>query len=151
MARHIESSPILHRPAFAGALRAASYGVAAFASAFSRWLRMAFLTVQETGLPSRSFREAEAKAGGAKRDRTADLLHAMQALSQLSYGPVPVTPAMGRRRRKILTLVFLDIGVDDAADVVVLVVVFLEERVVFLVFLIVAFDFDILDVVLVDH
>jgi hypothetical protein len=27
------------------------------------------------------------KAGGAKRDRTADLLHAMQALSQLSYGP----------------------------------------------------------------
>jgi hypothetical protein len=28
-----------------------------------------------------------AKVGGAKRDRTADLLHAMQALSQLSYGP----------------------------------------------------------------
>ncbi len=27
--------------------------------------------------------------GGAKRDRTADLLHAMQALSQLSYGPEP--------------------------------------------------------------
>ena len=25
--------------------------------------------------------------GGDKRDRTADLLHAMQALSQLSYGP----------------------------------------------------------------
>ncbi len=25
--------------------------------------------------------------GGAMRDRTADLLHAMQALSQLSYGP----------------------------------------------------------------
>ena len=36
-----------------------------------------------------SFREADAKPGGAKRDRTADLLHAMQALSQLSYGPVP--------------------------------------------------------------
>ncbi len=28
------------------------------------------------------------KAGGGKRDRTADLLHAMQALSQLSYTPV---------------------------------------------------------------
>src|SRR4029078_1724342 len=28
--------------------------------------------------------------GGAKRDRTADLLHAMQALSQLSYGPKSV-------------------------------------------------------------
>lgn len=27
------------------------------------------------------------KAGGGKRDRTADLLHAMQALSQLSYTP----------------------------------------------------------------
>ena len=27
--------------------------------------------------------------GGGKRDRTADLLHAMQALSQLSYTPEP--------------------------------------------------------------
>ena len=27
------------------------------------------------------------KLGGASRDRTGDLLHAMQALSQLSYGP----------------------------------------------------------------
>ena len=27
------------------------------------------------------------KLGGARRDRTADLLHAMQALSQLSYSP----------------------------------------------------------------
>ncbi len=27
--------------------------------------------------------------GGARRNRTADLLHAMQALSQLSYGPLP--------------------------------------------------------------
>ncbi len=26
--------------------------------------------------------------GGAKRNRTADLLHAMQALYQLSYGPI---------------------------------------------------------------
>src|ERR1700728_1961821 len=32
-------------------------------------------------------RSATQKAGGARRDRTADLLHAMQALSQLSYGP----------------------------------------------------------------
>ena len=29
----------------------------------------------------------EEKIGGGKRDRTADLLHAMQALSQLSYTP----------------------------------------------------------------
>ena len=27
------------------------------------------------------------EVGGASRDRTGDLLHAMQALSQLSYGP----------------------------------------------------------------
>ena len=36
----------------------------------------------------------EAENGGAKRDRTADLLHAMQALSQLSYGPNSVAPAL---------------------------------------------------------
>ncbi len=29
----------------------------------------------------------ECFVGGGKRDRTADLLHAMQALSQLSYTP----------------------------------------------------------------
>ncbi len=34
--------------------------------------------------------------GGARRDRTADLLHAMQALSQLSYGPITAA-ALGRR------------------------------------------------------
>ena len=28
------------------------------------------------------------RCGGATRDRTADLLHAMQALSQLSYSPI---------------------------------------------------------------
>ena len=30
-------------------------------------------------------------SGGGKRDRTADLLHAMQALSQLSYTPFGTT------------------------------------------------------------
>src|SRR5712691_4844417 len=34
---------------------------------------------------------AGGRSGGGKRDRTADLLHAMQALSQLSY-----TPTQGR-------------------------------------------------------
>src|SRR5580704_4950222 len=37
-----------------------------------------------------------AKRGGARRDRTADLLHAMQALSQLSYGPVRNPARLGR-------------------------------------------------------
>jgi hypothetical protein len=32
------------------------------------------------------------QVGGARRDRTADLLHAMQALSQLSYGPAAGSP-----------------------------------------------------------
>jgi hypothetical protein len=36
-------------------------------------------------------RAVRQKNGGAKRDRTADLLHAMQALSQLSYGPIKWT------------------------------------------------------------
>ena len=31
--------------------------------------------------------QSNLNTGGARRDRTADLLHAMQALSQLSYGP----------------------------------------------------------------
>ncbi len=33
--------------------------------------------------------EKEGKDGGADRDRTDDLLNAIQALSQLSYGPFP--------------------------------------------------------------
>jgi hypothetical protein len=47
------------------------------------------------------------RSGGGKRDRTADLLHAMQALSQLSYTPTrrrglygtaqgPANPALPR-------------------------------------------------------
>src|SRR5918995_1530569 len=35
--------------------------------------------------------------GGARRDRTADLLHAMQALSQLSYGPLTSQSAAAAR------------------------------------------------------
>ena len=34
--------------------------------------------------------------GGAKRDRTADLLRARQALSQLSYGPITKLVGLGR-------------------------------------------------------
>jgi hypothetical protein len=46
--------------------------------------------------------------GGARRDRTADLLHAMQALSQLSYsptrGPRSYASAMGCVKKKQLAL-----------------------------------------------
>ena len=41
--------------------------------------------------PRRVGRQAR-RIGGAKGDRTPDLLHAMQALSQLSYGPGAVQP-----------------------------------------------------------
>ena len=34
--------------------------------------------------------DSSEEVGGARRDRTADLLHAMQALSQLSYSPATV-------------------------------------------------------------
>ena len=46
--------------------------------------------IEYPGLSPASRSRDAAKAGGARRDRTADLLHAMQALSQLSYGPVIV-------------------------------------------------------------
>ncbi len=36
--------------------------------------------------------DGDKQIGGARRDRTADLLHAMQALSQLSYGPAAGSP-----------------------------------------------------------
>ncbi len=41
--------------------------------------------------------EPSGEVGGAKRDRTADLLNAIQALSQLSYGPT-LRPGLGTRR-----------------------------------------------------
>jgi hypothetical protein len=44
-----------------------------------------------------------AKDGGARRDRTADLLHAMQALSQLSYGPLTRVPAGGQHAGHLRT------------------------------------------------
>src|SRR5690625_5744307 len=52
------------------------------------------------------------KVGGAKRDRTADLLRARQALSQLSYGPFQethetyfsfITLNLFKTRRKVTT------------------------------------------------
>jgi hypothetical protein len=49
-------------------------------------LRFGATAFDIAGPPSRS--RGAAKAGGARRDRTDDLLLAKQALSQLSYGPV---------------------------------------------------------------
>ena len=42
------------------------------------------------------------KVGGADRDRTGDLLNAIQALSQLSYGPTCIyMPRMLERSAKV--------------------------------------------------
>src|SRR5437588_11065184 len=69
----------------------------------------------------------QAKAGGARRDRTADLLHAMQALSQLSYGPLELPRVLGDARAQnpehssgpiSSLLVAADIA-DDVGDVLV--------------------------------
>ena len=53
-----------------------------------------------------------ASLGGGKRDRTADLLHAMQALSQLSYTPgtpkrariIVMRPMLVKRTAEVLFL-----------------------------------------------
>ncbi len=43
---------------------------------------------RDTAQPILKYNENCKKFGGAKGGRTPDLLHAMQALSQLSYGPI---------------------------------------------------------------
>src|ERR1700738_2602569 len=45
----------------------------------------------------------EAPTGGARRDRTDDLLLAKQALSQLSYGPVRSQASATRNQEPVLT------------------------------------------------
>lgn len=51
--------------------------------------------------------------GGARRDRTADPLHAMQVLSQLSYSPGSIEGAFYEKLIKIVKLNFL---IDDDED-----------------------------------
>ena len=50
-------------------------------------------------MPSRSWRQP-AKAGGARRDRTDDLMLAKHALSQLSYGPLGGKPIRSNPRMR---------------------------------------------------
>ena len=47
----------------------------------------------------RSRPRASRRIGGARRDRTDDLLNANQALSQLSYGPIFAEPKMDRNQK----------------------------------------------------
>ena len=55
-------------------------------------------TVMEPSGPVGSSDQDREEVGGAKRDRTADLLNAIQALSQLSYSPIRNDAAWGRHR-----------------------------------------------------
>src|SRR5262249_20638989 len=68
--------------------------------------------------------------GGARRSRTADLLNAIQALSQLSYGPGTCdSPGMGpgRKIRSGFLFVFAAFA-DDAGYVVVAFFLLFDER-----------------------
>jgi hypothetical protein len=44
----------------------------------------------QSNIAAKRFNKGFQVSGGDKRDRTADLLHAMQALSQLSYTPLRI-------------------------------------------------------------
>src|SRR5665213_3288499 len=74
-------------------------------------------------------------SGGARRDRTADLLHAMQALSQLSYGPNPFVCRGGNARsvrrpasRRTSCLFFLLDGLaDDVGHIGIAFFLFLDK------------------------
>ena len=94
--------------------------------------------------------------GGARRNRTADLLNAIQALSQLSYGPTCPAAVWGRLRRaaksaarlynhvrRAFSSLFIigDVAIDQIADIVVGFLVLREEG---LVLLDVVLDLDIL-------
>ena len=60
-------------------------------------------TAQEIGhiLGQNVLSDRAGSIGGARRDRTADLLHAMQALSQLSYGPTEWAAKVRKGRRAV--------------------------------------------------
>ena len=52
-----------------------------------RLFRLIQIFKEHTHQVSHYLLKSESNSGGARRDRTADLLRARQALSQLSYGP----------------------------------------------------------------
>jgi hypothetical protein len=68
----------------------AARGISALgkSSARSSWSYRALRSLRSDALKPARGRRRTAKVGGARRDRTDDLLLAKQALSQLSYGPV---------------------------------------------------------------
>src|SRR6478752_7845335 len=67
--------------------------------------------------------------GGARGSRTPDLVNAIHALSQLSYGPNFANPpaALGKRRKWSALFFFLDGLADDVGYVGVAFFLFLDE------------------------
>src|SRR5258705_4918483 len=55
----------------------------------SRTIVLAAMGTSRSTFPAAPREAQRAKRGGARRDRTDDLMLAKHALSQLSYGPVP--------------------------------------------------------------
>jgi hypothetical protein len=78
-----------------------------------------------------------AETGGARRSRTADLLNAIQALSQLSYGPIMGTgtgrPSLEVNDRIPKSGFFLVLAAftDDVGDVVITLFGLFDERSLF--------------------
>ena len=109
----------------------------------------------ETSKSAKCNNDNQKDDGGARRNRTADLLNAIQALSQLSYGPARLSQRLGTLakaaksaarvynhvlRRFSSLFVIRDIAVDQIADIVVGFLILGEER---LIFLDVVIEFDI--------
>src|ERR1700722_18825927 len=82
--------------------------------------------------------------GGARRNRTDDLFNAIEALSQLSYGPAPAPLLWAAESLRYSGfLVGSDVAIDEVGDVVVVLFFFLQERIIDGVVLGVVLDIDV--------
>src|SRR6185295_8796362 len=122
-ARVVRQRKSVRRPYFGEYRRTSHRSPAPFgAAAFARF-------AGESCLACEPKRPKSAKVGGARRDRTADLVNAIHALSHLSYGPNPeIQPPLLGKRRKWSALFFLfDRLADDVGYVGVAFFLFLDE------------------------
>src|ERR1700692_981208 len=61
-------------------------------------------------LQSKAMHRSSIPSGGARRDRTDDLMLAKHALSQLSYGPVPEDECFKLDKRRIRSIKVVGLG-----------------------------------------
>jgi hypothetical protein len=86
------------------------------------------------------------KNGGARRNRTDDLLHAMQALSQLSYGPILGRARSRRAGRAFQALIFILIVKNERIIIVIIridveriIVIIIKDDIVVVIIVVDAF------------